>query len=336
MGKAISLFSGYSQSENRTTNYCLLILKLLYEENPKLLGDFLNSLPNIDIGDTVGVQFEQQIQRTTSVPDGLILQQPLTIYIETKNFDWFYDSQLENHLDSLVKEQPGRKVLIALGSFEDAIGNQFEHIEKLCEQRSKVGGESISFSAVSFEEFISVLDDIQVPKTLADIRTEFRAYLDEMNLLPTWTEWLDVVSCGGLPDEVKDGNVYLCPAVGGAYSHSRCKYFGMYRNKTVESIAHIDAVVDLIDESTDELKWNNTDTLKGELIQRAREKLKKWRADTFPTRVFLLGPHYETRFHKESRGGVRGKRYFDIGSLNVKDAKELAEKLRGKPWTDLQ
>ena len=54
MGKAISLFSGYSQGENRTTNYCLLILKLLYEENPKLLGDVLNSLPNIDIGDTVG------------------------------------------------------------------------------------------------------------------------------------------------------------------------------------------------------------------------------------------------------------------------------------------
>ena len=27
MGKEISLFSGYSQGENRTTNYCLLVLR---------------------------------------------------------------------------------------------------------------------------------------------------------------------------------------------------------------------------------------------------------------------------------------------------------------------
>jgi hypothetical protein len=31
MGSDITLFSGYSQKENRTTNYCLLVLKMLYE-----------------------------------------------------------------------------------------------------------------------------------------------------------------------------------------------------------------------------------------------------------------------------------------------------------------
>ncbi|MBK6515728.1 MAG: hypothetical protein IPG04_16920 [Polyangiaceae bacterium] len=34
MGSDITLFSGYSQRENRTTNYCLLVLRMLYEENP--------------------------------------------------------------------------------------------------------------------------------------------------------------------------------------------------------------------------------------------------------------------------------------------------------------
>lgn len=35
MSEGISLFSGYNQKENRHTNYCLLMLKLLYEEIPK-------------------------------------------------------------------------------------------------------------------------------------------------------------------------------------------------------------------------------------------------------------------------------------------------------------
>ena len=39
MGKTISLFSGYSQKENRTTNYCLLALRMIYEENPKFLSE---------------------------------------------------------------------------------------------------------------------------------------------------------------------------------------------------------------------------------------------------------------------------------------------------------
>lgn len=42
MGAPITLFSGYSHGENRTTNYCLLVLKMLYEENPKLLGEIKN------------------------------------------------------------------------------------------------------------------------------------------------------------------------------------------------------------------------------------------------------------------------------------------------------
>ena len=44
MGKDISLFSGYSQKENRLTNYTLLVIKLLYEESPTLYQEFLDSL----------------------------------------------------------------------------------------------------------------------------------------------------------------------------------------------------------------------------------------------------------------------------------------------------
>ncbi len=44
MSKNIRLFSNYVQRENQTTNYCLLILKLLYEENPKFLSEVLSDI----------------------------------------------------------------------------------------------------------------------------------------------------------------------------------------------------------------------------------------------------------------------------------------------------
>jgi hypothetical protein len=101
MASDITLFSGYSQKENRTTNYCLLVLRMLYEENPKFLAEVLSNLVDVDLADVVGVHFRQQQKKKGSVPDGLILQRPFTIYIETKSFDWFYDAQLEQHLDGL-------------------------------------------------------------------------------------------------------------------------------------------------------------------------------------------------------------------------------------------
>jgi hypothetical protein len=95
MGMPVTLFSGYGQKENRTTNYCLLILKMLYEENPNYLAEFLTTLVGEDLGNDVGVKFLQQQKKVHAVPDGLVIQRPFTIYIETKHFDWFYDSQLE-------------------------------------------------------------------------------------------------------------------------------------------------------------------------------------------------------------------------------------------------
>ncbi len=118
MSKAISLFSGYSQGENRTTNYCLLLLKMLYEENPKFLAEVMTSLFGEELGDQIGVRFRQQVRKASAIPDGLVLQSAFTIYIETKNWNWFYDEQLTQHLAALDSEDRGLKVLVALSNFE--------------------------------------------------------------------------------------------------------------------------------------------------------------------------------------------------------------------------
>jgi len=334
VGKPISLFSGYAQRENRTTNYCLLVLKMLYEENPRYLGEVFGALIGEDVVDHVGITFRQQERKALSVPDGLIIQKPITIFLETKNFDWFYDEQLENHLSELDKSAVGLKVLIALGQFESAEGARFSRIESLC--KDKYLG-AVSFAAITFEDFIAALQLLHLPKSLADSVSELRAYFDEEGLLPSWREWLDVVNCAGVPEDVLQGNVYLCPTTGGSYSHDRCAFFGMYRNKRVEVVADILAVVDVQADSTATLKWKNAQDDTSKLTAQAVQVALARRPNDLPVRVFLLGKLFETDFLKDSPGGMWvSKQYFNVAQLGMKTAEKLAPALRGKHWSELQ
>lgn len=333
MGKTISLFSGYSKKENRTTNYCLLALKMIYEENPKFFAEILSGLVGYDMSEDVGVKFRQQERRLSSVPDGLISQRSFTVYIETKHFDWFYDVQLESHLNALNAEVPGLKVLFALGNFEGDTKERFDLIKILCERKYR---NKIFFSAVSFEDYINAIDLPTLPKNISDAVKDLRAYLDEEGLLPSWQDWLDVINCAGLPEDVLEGHVYMCPAESGAYTHSRCKYFGMYRQKQVEKIALIRAVIDVESKEQTKLLWKNVQKKTSLLLDEAKEKVAQLRPGEYPTRIFLLDELYDTSFIKDSRGGMLGsKRYFDISRFKVEGANQLADILTGKNWSDL-
>lgn len=336
MGKNISLFSGYSQKENRTTNYCLLILKMLYEENPKFLSGVISTITNEEIGNLVGVKFSQQEKKEYSIPDGLITQSSFSIYIETKNYNWFYDSQIKRHLEALNKEDSNYKILLALGKFETSDHSKFNDIEDLCKKGYR---NSIFFKAISFEDFIETIQTERLSKNLSDIVSDFNNYLNEEDLLPTWRNWLDVINCSQLSEEVLNGNIYICPAEGGSYSHKRCKYFGMYRNKAVEKVALIEAVIDVYSDSDPPaiVKWKNVNQDDKDLIDRACKKVKEYRSENHFThkdyRVFLLGKLYNTKYIKDTSGGMQGsKQYFDVSKLGIEDAEDLAEKLIDKTW----
>lgn len=329
MSKPISLFSGYSQAENRTTNYCLLALKMIYDESPRFLGEVLGDLVGTDMSDRVGVTFRQQEKRIVSVPDGLIMQAPVTVYIETKHFDWFHDDQLEAHLEELAKEAPGLNILLALSKFDGDTDVRFDRIRGITEKQYKG---RLAFSAVSFEDFLSAVEGVGgVSPAVRDAIADLRLYFDEEGLLPSWQVTLDVVNCAGTPEEVLDGGVYMCPATAGSYNHQRCKYFGMYRNKTVEVVALIDAVVEVELGKHERIQWNNGVRDQDELKTLARQKLAEWRPGADPSRVFILGPQFATDFRKDSRGGLLGsKRYFNVSELKPSGADELAAKLSGR------
>ncbi len=334
MSAEISLFSGYSQKENRTTNYCLLVLKMLYEENPKFLAEVLGTLfDDESIAARVGVKFEQQVTKERSAPDGLIAQQAFTLYIETKHFDWFYDDQLKRHLEALNDEQPGLKVLLALGNFEGPTRDRFAAIEKLCE--SEYAG-SLAFRAASFEELLGAIRRTILPKNLDDTVNDFKAYLDEQELLPTWRDTLDVVNCATSLKGVLTRQAYICPARGGSYNHSRCRFIGLYADKRVQYVADIRGVVD-VDDGAATLLWNNGPERDSDAaLNRAAAKIvDALPSEKHPRRVFLLGTPRQTDLRKDSKGGMQSsKLYFDIGRFSVKSAEELAQVLGGKVWSE--
>jgi hypothetical protein len=334
----ISIFSDYSQKENRVTNYCLLVLKLLYEENPKYLNEILATLCGEEFSNQVGVTFKQQERKKSSVPDGLILQKAFSIFIEVKKNDWFTNRQLEAHLEALNKEKEGKKILIALSNFEVNDIKRFEILEKARAEKYP----NILFSAVGFEEFVSALSIENLPKNIQDFVAEFKDYLSEQNLLPRWRHILDVINCAGIPRDVLEGGVYMCPASNGAYSHRRSRYFGMYKNKRVSIVSEIEAIFDVDIHSDDldskaKMKWINVEPHDKKILQqRAISTVEKYRPKAGVVRVFLLGTLYDTNLKWDARQMQGSKIYFDIEHLDVSSAEELANKLATKVRSDFK
>lgn len=338
MADSISLFSGYSQDENRTTNYALLILNLLYEQSPAYLEEALDSITGGQMG-AVGVSFSQQERQENGIPDGVIRQSPFTLYIETKNFDWFHDEQLERHLDDLNAEQTGQKILLALSPFKQGYEGRFDHIETLCEE--KYGGE-IAFAALNFEEFLESVRVNDPPKNLVKYVDEFEMYLDKNGLLPDWKYMVDVCNCVRTIDMQDEHHVYICPASGGAYSHRRSRFFGAYKKKKARRLAEIAGIVDVEQDGSTEILWNNFPGRyhdNTQLVDEARKRLDAARPNIdWKARVFVLEDIQTSEFKKDSSGGMQGsKQYFnlkDIDRTDIDSIDELNAVLREHPWSN--
>jgi hypothetical protein len=337
MSREISLFADYHRQENSLTNYCGLVLKLLYEENPKSFEEVLVSLLSDDINLTVGPSFTQQTKSEKSIPDLAIHQRSFSIYFETKLDDWFYTEQLERHISAL-KDKSVVSMLFALSNFEtDDLQKRF----KIEIDKARKSG--VIFEAITFEDFVGALESVQSSDRFKNTLADFVLYLDRNERLPKWKHLLDVVNSGQTLDEIKRG-VYMCPDTGGAYSHRRAKYFGPYADKKVSVIFEIDAVVTIERNLGDgRVNWKNVDAADVELIAVAKSKLEEseaWRIEEnekLPLQVFLLSHPVETDFQKDTSGGMyQSKKYFWDIAKGCNDSKDLANRLKGKKWSEFQ
>lgn len=340
MGRELSLFADYSSKENRITNYCGLILKILYGENPDAFEEVINKLIKVNKSIKVSPIFTQQERQVNSVPDLCINQRSFSIFFETKINDWFYTEQIENHLQGLNNQKSDVNILFLLSNFEtDNYEARFEKESKIAEKYN------IILQPVSFEDFFEAfnLRNSNISNTFIDMLQEFKTYLDRNGLLPNWKYLLDIVNCGATLNEIDNG-MYGCPNSGGCYSHNRAKYFGAYYNKAVKSISEIRAVI-IVHKggNSGQLKWKNNGENEKKLIEEAVGKIKQceqWRLDEvqrYDLQVFLLGERYSTNFFKSSKGGMMGsKQYFGDIPKHIINALELANFLKDKAWEDFK
>ena len=117
MGREVSLFSDYHSKENSLTNYCGLILKLLYREHPESFAEVVTSLVDDEIDLTIGPVFRQQKKASSSIPDLSIVQRAFAIFFETKLDDWFYSDQIRRHMEGL-SDKAELRILFLLCNFE--------------------------------------------------------------------------------------------------------------------------------------------------------------------------------------------------------------------------
>ena len=251
MGREISLFADYHQKENSLTNYCGLLMKMLYEDSPKKFEELLATLLKTDTNIIVGPTFTQQTKTVKSIPDLAITQKSFSVFFETKTTDWFYEDQINRHIAGF-NQTADDKILFLLSNFEN--DNLEEQFDKQIKEAKK---HKIILQPITFEDFVGSLEQVCNSEYLRSLLDEFKLYLDRNNYLPKWKYLLDVVSCSGTLEEIEQG-VYMCPDTGGAYSHRRAKYFGPYSNKKVSDIFEISAIVVIEKNLGDaKIKWRN-------------------------------------------------------------------------------
>jgi len=338
----ISFFPKYEQKENKVTNYTLLVLRQIYNESPNLFQTFIVDLlaeegQNINIG----VNFLQQVgdgcERGNSIIDGVIQQLPFQIFIETKTTDWFYNDQLERHVENLLKFN-GQKIFIALANF-DGLKDGSKAIDTIKEKYKDK--KDLIITKIEFEQLKYALENISnkiKSETLYNIVKEYEQFLDENNLLPTWKYRLDVVNCAVSKNDVMNRNLYLCPEAKGAYKHARSKYFGIYENKNVNCIAEIKAVCTYDSRSKEQISisWFDSDNYKEEdILKEATEKSIHCWGDG--VQMFLLGEFKENiNFNKDSRGGMFGSKIYFNFDEKVKDINDLETLIKDKCWSNFQ
>jgi len=344
----ISMFAAYSQRENIVTNNTMLLLKTIYSDSVLIFDRLVARLVGLDsLG--FGIRFEQQSSfktpEGTKISDGLIEQDPVSIYVETKTTDWFYPAQIDRYKRFMADSRPGvgQKVLILLSNFETKERLQREVLDKLS------GGpdDEVLIAAIGFDELLQAVKD-EVKSDNDVIRTmivDFETYLADEGLLPTWAGTLEIIPMGDSLELNKKFQCYSCPNTNSrGYSHARAKYLGFYSRKTVAEVAEIDAVIDLKarEQGSWEIRWNNSNQDKKSLWARAEAIISN--PDYYANNDFeqgrgvllflLSNMQTDVNFQKISPGGIMGRQYMKFKDLKSMD--DLMSKIKDQHWTSVK
>ena len=331
----ISYFQRFSQKENHATNNTLLLLRHFYQASPQKINAMLSDLSNDDI--SVGLVFEQQVRSSDSVPDALITQAPLDIYIETKRGGQLDQNQIERHIASIGNRSSSnsKKILISLTrtpiakNIRDDISGKAQRVD-------------IAFLPITFEDVVRSLRAVceRHEVALQEILSDYEHYLEDEDLLQVG-EIMSVFPCGHSIRENIRYRLYFEPP--DRPSKAESTFIGLYTQMCVGHLASIKTVVTGV-VGPDGFMLDNIE--KGELSDEDKKRISEAveaciyypQLAQEPHRYYLLDEIYKTNFIKSTPYGMMNRRVFNLSRwLNYDDKKqytpeEVAIELQDRNW----
>lgn len=330
----ISYFQRYSQKENHITNNTLLVLRHFYRASTQKFENILSGLIEDNSELSIGPIFNQQERMKVSIPDAVIHQAPLSIFIEAKTGDHIDREQLLRHIESIENSQipHSDSFLIAL-----TVRPISEEILDELGRNTKV-----KLASTTYKDVIdSLRRNCQQHETeLSEILDDYVDFISRENLLPS--DILTAFPCGVTIRENIKHRIYFQPSFRPSKSDS--KYIGLYARKSISYIGRIDTIV--VGKMEKDGSFIEQDIEKGNLSDERRHRLRASIEDchqhygTFAEnehRYYLFEEMHETAFNKSSKGGMMNLRNFDLADYieNYSQkylTEEVANKLRGKTW----
>ncbi len=330
----VSYFPRFSQKENQATNHTLLVLRHFYQHSAAKIEGALAALLETEL--SVGLTFEQQTRGAASVPDAVIRQKPLAIYIETKQGRDLDKAQLERHLESISAERRSSGgTVVLVGLTREPLGDvQVREFEALANDHD------VAFVCTTFSEVVAALRNqcFDYERDLLSVLDDYEAYLSEGGLLDDRNRRLVVVPCGtSLAENVRYGVYYDAPQ----RPIKRASFLGVYARKSVRWIGKIKAIgicdwtAGLVTPELGKVTEADVSLAKDVMAATSYYDLKDG-----PQRFYFLDGLSPTDLRKRDAGGIMGHRYFDLKELtgdpdiSSRSVEQIAEALRGLTFED--
>lgn len=338
----IHYFHRYSQKENMVTNNTMLLFKRLYNNSMDRFNRLMNSIfEDSGIELDASIKFGQQEKGQYSIPDAFIQQDSFKILIETKLYNQQDINQIKNHFTEF-KDEPNQ---IFLWINKEPIVNKYKNeIFNEVKKFNKNRNHKVCFASITFKEICGTFNDIlnYYDFEMKEMIQDYEAFCYESGLLDNADTKIRFVPVGDTLTENMMYNIYYYPI---SHSYQSHNYIGLYNAKTVKGIGKIICSADInYDVNNDNMDIKETQI--GSLTDENKKSIKEVIAHAYNEygyeiyknhRFFIVDKFYETEFKKISPGGMMGKRYYDISTIEgyKKDmsTREVAFLLRDKTWS---
>ncbi len=306
----VSYFQKYSQKENHITNNTLLMFRHLYRLSPLKFEAFLHGV----FGDDkvkIGVIFQQQTKGSSSIPDAVISQKSINIFIEAKAEGSLYLEQIERHIKTVSDKDLSKGTGILLGLTKEKLSEKDKELfSDTCEEKG------IQFIASTYLEVISILRSLssEYELELVEIINDYEEFLRNSDMLPNPFNMV-IFPCGTSWKENIEYGVYY---EGANKLKANASYIGIYTNKKITHLGKIKGTVCCKVENGDlVVDGGNAET--GSISEEEYNKILCMINNTNYyalgedfERYYIIEKLYETNIRKTSSGGVMGRRYLDL------------------------